>query len=86
MGLTKASFTGSDGKRIEVKSHNKMLFRMPYFVKGKTGWTYASRHTFVGTDYPPNKKILFAMLSSTEPWSDIKRLASFGLDRNSRTA
>jgi len=86
MGLTKASFTGSDRKRIEVKSHNKMLFRMPKFVKGKTGWTYASRHTFVGTDYPPNKKILFAMLSSTEPWSDIERLALFGLDRNSRTA
>jgi D-alanyl-D-alanine carboxypeptidase (penicillin-binding protein 5/6) len=86
MGLTRASFTGSDGKRIEVKSHNKMLFRMPKFVKGKTGWTRASRHTFVGTDYPPQKKILFAMLSSSEPWSDIERLASFGLDRNSRTA
>jgi D-alanyl-D-alanine carboxypeptidase len=86
MGLTRASFTGSDGKHIEIKSHNKMLFRMPKFVKGKTGWTYASRHTFVGADYPPDKTILFAMLSSAEPWSDIEQLASFGLDRESRTA
>lgn len=86
MGITKASFTGSDHKRIAVRSHNKMLFRMPKFVKGKTGWTSAARHTFVGADYAPKKKILFAMLSSTKPWTDIERLASFGLDRKSRSA
>jgi D-alanyl-D-alanine carboxypeptidase len=86
MGLTRASFAGTDGRRIEIKSHNKMLWRTPRFVKGKTGWTFASRHTFVGADYPPNKKILFAMLSSNEPWSDIERLASIGLGRETETA
>ncbi|HTL70415.1 MAG TPA: serine hydrolase [Candidatus Eisenbacteria bacterium] len=79
MGLLAWSFSGSDGRVIEVKSHNKMLWRTPKFVKGKTGWTFASRHTFVGTDYSPYKKIHFAMLSSTEPWDDIEELANFGL-------
>ncbi len=79
MGLTTTTIRGSDGKIISLRNHNKMLWRMPKFVKGKTGWTFASRHTFVGTNYAPRKQIIFAMLSSKEPWADIERLASFGL-------
>ena len=79
MGFTSAVIRGSDGRPISIRSHNKMLWRTPGFVKGKTGWTFASRHTFVGTDYAPNKRITFAMLHSKKPWLDIERLASFGL-------
>ncbi len=79
MGITTTRITGSDRKSIFLKSHNKMLWRMPKFVKGKTGWTFASRHTFVGTDYSPRKKIMFAMLCSQKPWLDIEKLATFGL-------
>ena len=79
MGMTTASFRGSDGKIISIRSHNKMLWITPGLVKGKTGWTYASRHTFVGTDYASDKKITFAMLHSRKPWVDIERLATFGL-------
>lgn len=86
MGITTATITGSDGRRISIKSHNKMLWRTPKFVKGKTGWTFASRHTFVGTNYEAKKRITFAMLSSTEPWTDIERLANYGLRLKSKTA
>lgn len=79
MGITTTFIYGSDRRPIFIKSHNKMLWRTPNFVKGKTGWTLASRHTFVGTDYSPNKRIMFAMLSSHKPWKDIERLAAFGL-------
>ena len=79
MGITETAITGSDGRMILLKAHNKMLWRMPKFVKGKTGWTYASRHTFVGTNYAAAKSITFAMLSSQKPWKDIERLATFGL-------
>jgi D-alanyl-D-alanine carboxypeptidase (penicillin-binding protein 5/6) len=79
MGITTTTIKGSDDKMIPLKSHNKMLWRVPKFVKGKTGWTFASRHTFVGTNYHANKDIVFAMLSSKKPWVDIERLASFGL-------
>ena len=78
MGITQTSICGNDGKVIVLRSHNKMLWRTPKFVKGKTGWTNASRHTFVGTNYAPDKSITFAMLSSQKPWTDIERLASFG--------
>ncbi len=78
MGLSETSIKGSDGQWIQLRAHNKMLWKKPGFVKGKTGWTYASRHTFVGTDYAPEKSIAFAMLSSKKPWADIERLATFG--------
>jgi len=78
MGLTETKIRGSDGRWIELVAHNKMLWKIPKFVKGKTGWTTASRHTFVGTNYSSKKSIVFAMLSSQKPWTDIERLASFG--------
>jgi D-alanyl-D-alanine carboxypeptidase (penicillin-binding protein 5/6) len=79
MGVTTAVIRGSDGTQISIRSHNKMLWRMPNFIKGKTGWTAAARHTFVGTDYAAEKKITFALLSSDRPWIDIEHLATFGL-------
>lgn len=74
-----AVIRGSDGVDIVLKNHNKMLWKAPKFVKGKTGWTFAARHTFVGTNFGRDKKITFAMLGSTQPWVDIQRLANFGL-------
>ena len=79
LGISETTITGSDGKVIALRAHNKMLWKTPQFVKGKTGWTTASRHTFVGTNYAPNKSIAFAILSSQNPWADIERLANFGL-------
>ena len=85
LGIQTTTIRGSDGKSIFIKSHNKMLWRVPRFVKGKTGWTFASRHTFVGTDYAADKQIAFAFLSSKKPWIDIKRLATFGLLMKNRS-
>ncbi len=79
MAIVNTSITGSDGVVLPLKAHNKMLWKKPKWVKGKTGWTQASRHTFVGTNYERNKSIAFAMLSSQKPWTDIERLASFGI-------
>lgn len=79
LGMPDIVIAGSDGKRIVLKNHNKMLWRSPGFVKGKTGWTQAARHTFVGTNFTPSKTITFAMLSSQQPWTDIRRLANFGI-------
>ena len=79
LAITEASIQGSDGLTLALRAHNKMLWKIPKFVKGKTGWTSAAQHTFVGTNYAPNKAITFAMLSSQKPWTDIERLANFGL-------
>ena len=79
MAVTSAYILSTDGRATLIRSHNKMLWRTPKFVKGKTGWTFASRHTFAGTNYEPAKKFTFALLSSKEPWMDIERLANFGV-------
>jgi serine-type D-Ala-D-Ala carboxypeptidase (penicillin-binding protein 5/6) len=78
MGIQQTWISGSDGKALPIRSHNKMLWRTPKYLKGKTGWTFAARHTFVGTDYSPKKRIMFAMLASQQPWIDIERLAILG--------
>lgn len=78
MGLLSISFKGSDGRQITLRNHNKMLWRMPGSVKGKTGWTFASKHTFVGTDYGAKKRMTLALLSSEKPWSDIGWLFQTG--------
>ena len=79
MGLLETTISGSDGKTLALRAHNKMLWKAPKSIKGKTGWTYASRHTFVGTDYARHKSIAFALLSSNKPWTDIQRLSAFGV-------
>ena len=79
MGVVDFSIRGSDGKVLPLRAHNKMLWKKPKFVKGKTGWTYASKHTFVGTNYRSSKSMTFAILASQKPWADIERLASLGV-------
>lgn len=78
MALTGTVICGSNGREIPLRCHNKMLWKAPGLVKGKTGWTLASRHTFMGTNYTSPKAFTFAMLSSTDPWIDIKHLANLG--------
>lgn len=85
MALVNVSIRGTDGRRIDLRTHNKMLWKTPGLVKGKTGWTFASRHTFMGTNFTNPKKYTFAMLSSTKPWLDIKLLAFWGSAGASRT-
>lgn len=84
MAITHAQIKGSDGRTLALKSHNKMLWRKPGLVKGKTGWTFASRHTFVGTNYHSKKLFVFAMLASKKPWADIERLATLGHQKKAR--
>jgi len=79
LGITTTFIRGSDGKLIFIRNHNNMLWRTPRFVKGKTGWTWSSQHTFVGTNYEADKTIAFALLKSKKPWTDIERLAYFGI-------
>lgn len=84
MAIPNVTIYGSDGSVIPLRSHNKMLWKAPGLVKGKTGWTYAAKHTFVGTNYSNPKMFTFAILSSKDPWPDIKRLAAFGAEASAK--
>lgn len=67
----------SAGRKIYLRNHNKMLFRGHREVVGKTGWTYAARHCFVGRVDALNQKVFVAMLGSRRLWKDLMMLVSY---------
>ncbi|MCM8780108.1 MAG: serine hydrolase [Candidatus Omnitrophica bacterium] len=70
---------GSDGRRLYLKNHNKLLKSNPKFVVGKTGYTLRAKHCFLGASPGERKDIVFSLLYSHNPWQDVRRLATYGL-------
>lgn len=79
LGMRASAIKGSDGRRIYLSNHNKLLRTHPKFVVGKTGYTMKAKHCFLGADHKCPKNIVFSILYSRNPWQDIRRLASYGL-------
>lgn len=67
----------STGRRIGLRNHNKMLWRDPREVLGKTGWTRSARHCFVGQISVSGKRVFVAMLGSHRLWKDLKTLVDY---------
>ncbi len=64
------------GRKIYLKNHNKMLFRGHREVVGKTGWTRAARHCFVG-HINGSRKAVISMLGSRRLWKDVLALVKY---------
>jgi D-alanyl-D-alanine carboxypeptidase len=64
----------------ELRNHNRFLFTTPLAVAGKTGYTRASRHTFVGSFKNGDKEIIIAMLGSKQKWADLRPLIEKGFE------
>jgi D-alanyl-D-alanine carboxypeptidase (penicillin-binding protein 5/6) len=62
----------------ELRNHNRFLFTTRLAVAGKTGFTRASRHTFVGEFKNGDKAIIIAMLGSQKKWTDLRPLIEKG--------
>ncbi|MEK6714643.1 MAG: D-alanyl-D-alanine carboxypeptidase family protein [Candidatus Omnitrophota bacterium] len=72
--------SGSDGRKIYLRNHNKMLWKKPKSIIGKTGYTIKSRHCFTGAAGSGSRqKVVFAILSSRRLWQDISILVNHGL-------
>ncbi|NQT33063.1 MAG: D-alanyl-D-alanine carboxypeptidase, partial [Candidatus Omnitrophica bacterium] len=71
--------SGSDNKKIYLKTHNKNLLREDNAPWGKTGYTREARRTFVGLEPSPEPRIVFALLQSDDLWNDITELNDKGL-------
>ena len=63
-----------------LRNHNRFLFTTPLCLGGKTGWTIASRHTYVGKFRNEDKNIIIAMLGSQRSWADLRILIELGFD------
>ena len=70
--------TGSGGKRIYLKTHNKSLLRKTNAPWGKTGYTREAKRTFIGVN-PGKTRIVFGLLQSNDLWRDIITLKDKGL-------
>ena len=64
----------------ELRNHNRFLFTTPLAVAGKTGYTKASKHTYVGQFKNGDQEIIVAMMGSTKKWADLRPLIEKGFE------
>jgi D-alanyl-D-alanine carboxypeptidase (penicillin-binding protein 5/6) len=62
----------------ELRNHDRFLFTTPLARGGKTGYTRASLHTYVGEFKNQDKTIIIAMMGSKRMWSDLRTLIEKG--------
>ena len=68
-------------KRIALRSTNRLLWRDDLHVIGKTGWTRQAKRCFVGAASANGREVIVAVLGSSDLWSDVEILASYGLQQ-----
>jgi D-alanyl-D-alanine carboxypeptidase (penicillin-binding protein 5/6) len=66
-------------KRIALRSTNRLLWRDDLSVIGKTGWTRQAKRCFVGAASANGREIIVSVLGSSDLWSDVEILATYGL-------
>lgn len=76
--------SGSDGKEIYLKTHNRVLLRSDDAPWGKTGYTIEARRTFVGADPSFSPRIVFSLLKSDDLWGDITEMKIRGIEAYKR--
>ncbi|MFZ0052804.1 MAG: serine hydrolase [Desulfobaccales bacterium] len=64
----------------ELRNHNRFLFTTPLAVAGKTGFTRASKHTYVGMFQNGDHAIIVAMMGSKKNWADLRPLIEKGFE------
>jgi D-alanyl-D-alanine carboxypeptidase len=64
----------------ELRNHNRFLFTTPLAVAGKTGFTRASKHTYVGMFQKDDKAIIVSMMGSSKKWADLRPLIEKGFE------
>ncbi len=64
----------------ELRNHNRFLFTTPLAVGGKTGYTRASKNTYVGLFRNEDRSIIISMMGSTQKWADLRSLIEKGFE------
>ena len=61
-------------KVIKLRNHNKFLWRTGNDLIGKTGYTRAAKHCFLGSFSKSGKQLIVAIQGSRKPWDDLEYL------------
>jgi D-alanyl-D-alanine carboxypeptidase (penicillin-binding protein 5/6) len=68
------------GGSTVMQNHNKLLGDYPGAPVGKTGYTRAARHCFVGSFVRGGREYFIACMGSTSLWEDLRALTLGGAD------
>jgi len=58
----------------ELRNHNRFLWTTPLAVAGKTGYTRASMHTYVGMFRKDDRTVIISLMGSKQKWRDLRPL------------
>src|SRR5919109_3668012 len=78
MQLRTAHVETADGRAWNIQSHNRLLWTFPGAVGGKTGWTRAAKHCYVGMAERGGRALVVSVLGSSRLWGDIRALLDYG--------
>ena len=65
------------GGRV-LRNHDRFLFTTPLARGGKTGYTRAAMHTYVGMFQNQDKAIIVSVMGSKKMWADLRALIEKG--------
>lgn len=68
----------------ELRNHDRFLFTTPLAQGGKTGYTRASKHTYVGMFRNKDKAIIISLMGSKKKWADLRTLIEKGFALSGR--
>ena len=68
----------------ELRNHDRFLFTTPLAQGGKTGYTRASKHTYVGMFRNQDKAIIISLMGSKKKWADLRTLIEKGFALSGR--
>lgn len=81
VALTREYLLDMDNRRpVKIKNHNRLLWMEEGAGAGKTGYTRAARHCYVGEVTKDGAHLIVAILGSQTPWKDIELLIERGAD------
>jgi D-alanyl-D-alanine carboxypeptidase (penicillin-binding protein 5/6) len=78
MQMKTASVESVAGRMWNIRNHNRLLWTFPGALGGKTGWTRASRHCYVGMVEEGGRTLIVSVLASSRLWDDIQELLRYG--------
>jgi D-alanyl-D-alanine carboxypeptidase (penicillin-binding protein 5/6) len=78
MQMKTASVESVAGRMWNIRNHNRLLWTFPGAMGGKTGWTRASRHCYVGMVENGGRTLIVSVLGSSRLWDDIQELLRYG--------
>lgn len=78
MGLRTIHIASESGRTWALRNHNRLLWTFAGALGGKTGWTRASKHCYVGMAARNGQTLVVSVLGSTRLWDDVRELLTYG--------